>query len=707
MSLQVTSWFLEQSARQTSTPARHFYIGGSEYSHLVMRWPTLRFKEDTIDLGTTQMELANPQNTLGFLAQNEGSLSSICEVSLGFTHPQSGEERLSLFTGAPSHLAFKDHGAGLRLQLQGKTRKLTDRFLGDDTNSGGVGFTSSAYYPSELAWILMTSYGGLSPVASDSNPDMDYTGWLAWQDDNRVRDIRIKAYLTGEKIYQAINHLAYMDSRVITFQNGKLRFKPVFSPYNQTVPALKETLVMDMAVSIDPAQIVNHFVVSTTYDPATGRFNSISSDVNSASEELYGRHSARFASRTVWFDTPNDGRYLVADQTRAFGLPSPEVSLKTPLAGGLPYSVGDVISLTHSGFGFLNTPFRIMEMDVDLENGSLGFQLGAAVRRPWQYLATVADRNINTSTIQPVGSETFLGIDESINGYRVFRTDSAGVFAPTPVYATALLPLNGNEVVYGGPPASGSLASVLQRSSDSGSSSVVVCSLGASYGAVYGLYQVSTATLLASTGSGGIFRSVDGGSSWVHTFTISGDYHAYRFFSPCSGTLWAGTGYDGISAKGVHIWRSLDAGATWAPAYTVVSSGLRKAQGFYALPGGEFLVGLDSTTFSDLGIFRSGTDSSGAIQWTAVGCYCSFTKVSRTSSGHLLFGFHQNNTGNGGMVYRSLDAGSSWMEDSRISKKGNIALSENPDGTLDAFVCRGSIGFRTDRFRNFQPNKIH
>jgi hypothetical protein len=71
-----------------------------------------------------------------------------------------------------------------------------------------------------------------------------------------------------------------------------------------------------------------------------------------------------------------------------------------------------------------------------------------------------------------------------------------------------------------------------------------------------------------------------------------------------------------------------------------------------------------------------------------------------TESGDLLFGFDQDTTLNGGTIFRSLDQGSSWAEDARIGKRGNIRLIDRGGGVVDAYLARTSAGRRTDRYRN-------
>ena len=80
--------------------------------------------------------------------------------------------------------------------------------------------------------------------------------------------------------------------------------------------------------------------------------------------------------------------------------------------------------------------------------------------------------------------------------------------------------------------------------------------------------------------------------------------------------------------------------------------------------------------------------------------------ILRTGSGHLWAGFDEHLTLGGGTVHRSLDEGSSWIDDGRVAKRGNVRLLDNGDGTADAFLSRTSLGARTQRFRNHAPDQV-
>ena len=347
-------------------------------------------------------------------------------------------------------------------------------------------------------------------------------------------------------------------------------------------------------------------------------------------------------------------------------------------------------------------------MGIDLGRGRIDLKCEQAKQRPWHYQATVSSKNLEVRTITAASSGVYFGIDESPGGKQVYRTQEDGFFQPLGIYATAVAAVSEQEVLFGGPPSSGAAYSVIQRSSDGGLTAAVVSSLSPFVSKVHEIFQVGSATYLASTSSGGIWRSTDAGKNWNLTMTISPAYHVRRFYRPSENCVWAATGYDSpAAANGAYIWQSEDGGISWSLKHTVIASGDFAVQGIFGVDADTFLISTTGASVNELGVYRSRYDSANSYSWIRVLDQIGFSELVHTDSGHLLFGFQQEFTLSGGTSYRSLDQGSSWFEDSRIAKRGNVRLMQNDDGTVEAFTARILAGSRTDRHRNFEPDRIN
>jgi hypothetical protein len=409
----------------------------------------------------------------------------------------------------------------------------------------------------------------------------------------------------------------------------------------------------------------------------------------------------------VWFASGADAGYLAEDRVRFGHDLRPSLRVQTPLAGGLELNVGDVVSWSDSHFGMSARPFRVVEQSIHLDDGRVELLLEEARRRPWEPQDSVSSLNLNLRTLTAIGSASWLALTDELGTDRLVRRDGEGVFQPVGPRGTALLVLGGGELLLGGPPNAGGFQAVLQRSSDAGSSAVVVSSLAPNVDEVHDLFEVRSGTVLASVNSGGIWRSTDAGSSWSPTQAVSGAYHIQQFFRPYSGTLWGGTGQsEPLFAHGLHIWESQNEGVSWTPRHVVQTSDSYAVGGWFHLSDSEWLLGQYGDFSAKLAVLRGRAASPTSVSWTVVRSGASFARMLRTDSNHLLCGFHEDTTLLGGTVYRSVDQGSSWVEDARLAKRGNIALLRNGDGTLDAFVARMTVGPRTDRHRNHQPDEL-
>ena len=122
------------------------------------------------------------------------------------------------------------------------------------------------------------------------------------------------------------------------------------------------------------------------------------------------------------------------------------------------------------------------------------------------------------------------------------------------------------------------------------------------------LYGVSFTDVMTGTavGLGGIFRTTDGGSSWVHQ-------GGSRYADVCFGSAMRGVVVGGDFLFGGFLSRTTDGGATWgAPTIRPTTSALCAVSFYDALRG--WAVGYDGTILrTDDGGYRWRSQTAGGL----------------------------------------------------------------------------------------------
>ena len=99
---------------------------------------------------------------------------------------------------------------------------LTQKKVGDSENP--VSF--STQIPTDIAWTLCTCYGQMSNVQSTSNPEINYQSFIDWAAVISADNITCEARYEGQKVIDALNRLAKMNSSVIWVDGlGQINFR--------------------------------------------------------------------------------------------------------------------------------------------------------------------------------------------------------------------------------------------------------------------------------------------------------------------------------------------------------------------------------------------------------------------------------------------------------------------------------------------------
>lgn len=180
--------------------------------------------------------------------------------------------------------------------------------------------------------------------------------------------------------------------------------------------------------------------------------------------------------------------------------------------------------------------------------------------------------------------------------------------------------------------------------------------------------------LLVGAGSGGLWQSNDGGTTWTAVSEFPGALTIGSIAQLPNGTLLVGTG-DAFSAGGDGMLSSTDGGSTWTPIASTAPQGIS-----------DFWTYINSIAVSSGGIVLAGTD--GGITRSTDGGQ-SWTPVSPSGtggiSGTMDIAFDPNDPNDvvaddeAGGVEHSNDAGQTWTAGSGLPNTGNrVSIAFDP-----------------------------
>ncbi len=369
---QISSWFVQQLALPATDPKRVFSMGGSDYSSRVIKWPNIKITAQGFNPRDVKLSLANNDGHFNLFYQTQYTMVKSATLQLGFTHPTSGDELVTLYSGQLKNVIYSREA--LEVRLQDKFYDLGTRKIGDSDTPVEI----SSVIPTDIAWTQLTCYGGLSNVASVNNPDIDYASFLELAAVFSGDSVLCAARYEGMKVSKALRNLAiYTDSAIYNGGDGKIYFAR-FVEMSSLDATLTSAQYTDVRAKIDDITLINRQHVYGDYDVTSNFWKINVLDESSSSVNSYGLHEDILSFKDIWFVDSASCINMAARRVLLFDEPPRDLKVRAQLSP-MYRDVGETMRIDDV---FLNItsadPFRIMESEININDGSTRYRMTTA-----------------------------------------------------------------------------------------------------------------------------------------------------------------------------------------------------------------------------------------------------------------------------------------------------------------------------------------
>lgn len=369
----VSSDFLAEIESKTPLVGRKFTIGNSDYSAYVKRWPKIKKKWNDIRPVNITINLANDDNTFAFFIDEPYKINNTTSVQFGvpWSVESAGgtDEFLTVHEGKISRVNYTDRAC--KISIVDKIKPFSERVLGDADIP--LSFTSSDYFPSDLAWYLATSYGGLDATQSTANPDIDWNDFIAWAEVFTSNNTRVNATFKGTKLNEAFRKIGRITRSSIFVEDAKLRFAR-YTESSSIVLNLGSDPIISASALLDDKQIINKHITFAGYNVNSNEYSIVVNDENATSVNTYGYRELIEKDSNIWYT--DSGSAIDLSQRTVSTNKNPYLQLKVrSTAAPITRFIGDLITIDYPKLGITNgNTKRLMAYDFDLETMTMMFE---------------------------------------------------------------------------------------------------------------------------------------------------------------------------------------------------------------------------------------------------------------------------------------------------------------------------------------------
>lgn len=364
MTFDVTSWFISQC--EYSPPVvRKFWVGSTDYSEYVTRWPSIKRTWNDVRPVSASISLDNTGKTFNFFHSDPSNLMGSAALQMGLTHPSSGDELITLLTGKIERVRLS--GKKANITITDKTKPFSELQLGN--NETPLDYTGSSYLPSDLVWYWITSYGGFDTTPNGSNVDIDYTAFSTWAGVFSGDNVRMKAYLSGMKITEALRKVARITRSAIFIKDNKLSFHR-FSLADSHQTDFDYTNLIETDVTLDDKTVTNRQFVLADYSITSKSHNITCVSTDGPSVNSYGIREETEEDSDIWYVDSISALNLAQRVIFTEKYPYSDFTA-TCTMGGIVRQIGETMILTDEFFGESAEAYRILSNEINIHTGQV------------------------------------------------------------------------------------------------------------------------------------------------------------------------------------------------------------------------------------------------------------------------------------------------------------------------------------------------
>jgi len=373
MVYSVSSSFVDEASKSFCRPIRYFFIGGSDYTERVTKWPRFKREAQDFKVSNLNMTMANHDGGLNDFYQNNYKFVTSAYVQLGFDYGGS-EEVITLFTGSFSRVKYTKNQTSV--YLRDKLYDFQNILIG--STDSPVDITS--VLPSDLFWILTTCYGTLSDSEAIGNPDIDWSSFQDWAEVFSENQVFVSANFQGVKISEAMSALAKMtDSAIYAEGNGKI-YTQRYTVTNTEFTVIGEDKTVSVELDVLQKQLINKQYVGFDYSVESKYWQQTVLSQNSASVNSYGTYEDYLQNKNIWYVDSVSAFNVAQRLTTRYREPPKLWTVKSILAG-VHMQMGETIKFANDFYNQTSeTGTRITGIEFDTHEGLITFTLDTSVQ---------------------------------------------------------------------------------------------------------------------------------------------------------------------------------------------------------------------------------------------------------------------------------------------------------------------------------------